>query len=153
MGNGFKDFYNDIRQEPDGSLGERMGSGSPKPIEPLKIFDAADWNGKETEPRLWVTIGQIPRGEPGILNGDGGTGKTTISLQLANAVADDQPDWLGKCVDTHGPTIIYSIEEKLKELHRRVAAIRESRNLPDLKRGRLLIISDLQDPVLAKPDS
>jgi hypothetical protein len=137
-----------IQQGPDGTMGEE----EPETIEPFETFDASRWNGKEPEPRRWVTSGQIPCGEPGILNGDGGTGKTLIALQLANAVADDWPDWLGKCVEIHGPALVFSIEEKLSELHRRNRAIRESRNLSDIEHGRLHFITDLKDPILARPD-
>lgn len=136
-----------IQQGPDGTIGEESET-----IEPFETFDASMWNGKEPEPRRWVTSGQIPCGEPGILNGDGGTGKTLIALQLANAVGDELPDWLGKCVLNHGPVIFYGIEEKLRELHWRFFVIRASRNLGDIRSGRVHFIADLKDPILARPD-
>jgi len=126
-----------------------------QPIEALDTFDACEWNGKKPDPRKWITDGQIPCGEPGILNGDGGTGKTTVALQLCDAVSDEQvSNWLGKIIDTHGPVIFYSIEEKKKELHRRVATIRARHQHADIAAGRFHIIADLPagEAVLAKPD-
>jgi hypothetical protein len=129
------------------------GSPEPPPAEiiPFATFDAADWSGVEPDPRRWVTNSQIPLGEPGILSGDGGTGKTVISLQLALAVCLEWPDWLGKCVETHGPVIFYSVEEKLKELHRRVARILGSRRVSETPKDRLRFIIDPKGHVLAKP--
>lgn len=86
-----------MSQGRDGTIGEE-----PEIIEPFETFDASNWNGKVPVPRRWVTSLQIPCGEPGILSGDGDGGKTTIAMQLANAVGDELPDWLGKCVLTHG---------------------------------------------------
>ncbi len=62
---------------PAGNVGHlaedgRNGGEMPETIEPFETFDAADWNSEEPEPPRWITNGQIPCGEPGILNGDGG---------------------------------------------------------------------------------
>jgi hypothetical protein len=47
-------------------------------ITPFNTFDAGNWEGKELEPRKWCVLNRIPAGEPGILSGDGGTGKTAL---------------------------------------------------------------------------
>ena len=45
--------------------------------------------------------------------GDGGTGKTTIALQLAAAVARGAPDWLGATIEIEpSPVIFFSGEER-----------------------------------------
>lgn len=123
-------------------------------IEPLEMFDAGDWEGVPLEPRIWLTNGQIPLGEPGILSGDGGTGKTTIAIQLTVSVTASWPDWLGKCIDMHGPAIFYTVEEKRAEIHRKVAWTLESRGQSfDKVRNKLFIISDQKnEPILARTD-
>jgi RecA-family ATPase len=137
---------NGIAQGPAG-LYEKLEPD--EPIEPLEMFDAGDWEDKPTEPRLWTTLDQIPAGEPGILSGDGGTGKTMIAMQLGCSVGAEWQDWLGKIVDTHGPVIFYSVEEKLTELHRRVSWILESRNASFSKlRKRFFLIADRKDETI-----
>ena len=137
-----------------GSTGIYEKSGPDEPIEPLEMFDAGDWEGQPTEPRLWTTHDQIPAGEPGILSGDGGTGKTTLAMQLGCSVGAEWQDWLGKIVDTHGPVIFYSVEEKLTELHRRVSWILESRkaSFSQLRKRFFLIGDHKSETVLARVD-
>src|SRR5262249_39107774 len=66
--------------------------GAPPEITPFKTFDAGDWEGVPTEPRKWVVLNRIPAGEPGIVSGDGGSGKTKLMLQLAVAVGAELAD-------------------------------------------------------------
>jgi hypothetical protein len=128
-------------------------------IIPFKTFDAGDWEDVPIEPRCWVVRNRIPMGEPGIMSGDGGTGKTKLLLQLAVPVAAELPngeklqDWIGGLVETHGPVIIYSAEEKLKEMHRRWSDILNHRGLAfSIFRGRVHFICDEKDTVLATTD-
>ncbi len=125
----------------------------PPEILPLDTFDASQWEGVAIEARRWIAHNRIPVGEPGIMSGDGGTGKTKLALQLAAAIASCLQDWAGGVVDAEGPVIVYSAEEKLSEMHRRTHNILEHRGLSfrDL-RGRLRFICDYTDPVLGKPD-
>ena len=122
------------------------------PILPFETFDASQWEGVPIEPREWIAHNRIPVGEPGIMSGDGGTGKTKLALQLSAAIAACLRDWVGGVVDAEGPVIVFSAEEKLKEMHRRTFDILESRGLSfaDL-RGRLHFICDPEDPVLGMP--
>jgi RecA-family ATPase len=123
------------------------------PIIPFDAFDAGDWEGQNTEPRQWIVHDRIPRGEPGILSGDGGTGKTKLALQLAAAVAAGLPDWIGGVVDIDGPVLMFSAEEKLKEMHRRMTDVLCHRKLPfSSLSGRFHFICDPEDPVLGKTD-
>jgi RecA-family ATPase len=122
-------------------------------VVPFDTFDASRWEGVPIEPRRWIAHNRIPVGEPGIMSGDGGTGKTKLALQLGASVSAELPDWVGGMVETHGPVIVVSAEEKLKEMHRRTLDVVEHRGLSfkDL-RGRLHFICDHDNPVLGAPD-
>src|SRR5262249_54197850 len=51
-------------------------------IAPFETFDAGDWEDVPLEPRRWIVHHRIPAGKPGIMSGDGGSGKTKLMLQL-----------------------------------------------------------------------
>jgi RecA-family ATPase len=127
--------------------------GPPLEILPFETFDASRWEGVAIEPRRWIAHNRIPVGEPGIMSGDGGTGKTKLALQLAVAVAACLGDWVGGVVDAEGPVIVFSAEEKLKEMHRRTLDVIESRGLSfgDL-RSALHFICDQDETVLGAID-
>lgn len=120
---------------------------------PFATFDASQWEGVPIEPRRWIAHNRIPVGEPGIMSGDGGTGKTKLALQLAAAVAACLRDWVGGVVEAEGPVIVYSAEEKLAEMHRRMTDVIQARGLSfgDL-RGSLHFICDEENPVLGAID-
>ena len=126
---------------------------APAAIQPFETFDASQWEGVPIEPRRWIAHNRIPVGEPGIMSGDGGTGKTKLALQLAAAIAACLRDWVGGVVDAEGPVIVFSAEEKLKEMHRRTLDVIEHRGLSfgDL-RGGLHFICDQDNPVLGAVD-
>jgi RecA-family ATPase len=125
----------------------------PPPILPFETFDASQWEGVPIEPRRWIAHNRIPVGEPGIMSGDGGTGKTKLALQLAAAIPAGLRDWVGGVVDAEGQVIVMSAEEKLKEMHRRTLDVIESRGLSfgDL-RGGLHFICDHDNAVLGAVD-
>ena len=125
----------------------------PTEIQPFETFDASQWQGVPIEPRRWIAHNRIPVGEPGIMSGDGGTGKTKLALQLATALPSGLRDWVGGVVEAEGPVIVFSAEEKLKEMHRRTLDIIEHRGLSfrDLKGG-LHFICDTENPVLGAVD-
>lgn len=122
-------------------------------ILPFETFNAARWEGAPIEPRRWIVRDWIPQGEPGIMSGDGGTGKTKLALQLAAAIAAGLQDWIGGIVDAEGPVIVFSAEEKLKEMHRRTKDVLDHRGLTfgDLQGG-LHFICDQDDVVLGAID-
>jgi RecA-family ATPase len=123
---------------------------NPGSIIPLETFDAGDWEGVDVEPRPWLVQGRIPLGEVGIVSGDGGTGKTMLMLQLAVAVSAERPDWLNAIVETHGPALVFSAEEKIAEMRRRVDRILAHYDLTFAAvRGRLHFICDPDDAALA----
>src|ERR1019366_6326575 len=57
-----------------------------------------------------------------ILSGDGATGKTTILLQLCDAVVRGT-DWLSGVIEEVGPVMFVTGEEDGDEIHRRLAAV------------------------------
>lgn len=118
-------------------------------ILPFETFNAERWKGAPIEPRCWIVRDRIPLGEPGIMSGDGGTGKTKLALQLGVSIAAGLQDWIGGIVDAEGPVIVFSAEEKLKEMHRRTKDVLDHRGLTfgDLQ-GRLHFICDQEDVVL-----
>jgi RecA-family ATPase len=122
-------------------------------IYPFETFDASQWEGVPIEPRRWIAHNRVPVGEPGIMSGDGGTGKTKLALQLAVAIPAGLRDWVSGVVDAEGQVIVFSAEEKLKEMHRRTLDIIEHRGLSfrDL-RGGLHFICDHDDAVLGAVD-
>jgi RecA-family ATPase len=132
----------------EGKTDDREAEQPPE-ILPFETFDASQWEGVPIEDRRWIVHNRIPAGEPGIMSGDGGTGKTKLALQLGAAVSAELPDWVGGVVETHGPVLVFSAEEKLKEMHRRVRDVLEHRglSLKDL-RGRMHFICDHDDTVL-----
>src|SRR5258705_2546814 len=92
-------------------------------ILPLDTFDASRWEGVPIEPRRWIAHNRIPVGEPGIMSGDGGTGKTKLALQLRASVNAELPDWVGGLGETHGPLLVFSAEEKLTAMYRRSRSV------------------------------
>jgi RecA-family ATPase len=144
---------------PDGADGEPIfepmngAHSAPAEIQPFETFDASQWEGVPIAPRRWIAHNRIPVGEPGIMSGDGGTGKTKLALQLAVAIPAGLQDWVGGVVEADGPVIVFSAEEKLKEMHRRTLDIIEHRGLSfrDLAGG-LHFICDTENPVLGTVD-
>jgi RecA-family ATPase len=122
-------------------------------VQPFETFDASQWQGVPIESRYWIAHNRIPVGEPGIMSGDGGTGKTKLALQLGTAIVSSLRDWVGGVVDAEGPVIVFSAEEKLKEMHRRTADCIEARGLSfgDLLGG-LHFICDQDNAVLGAVD-
>jgi RecA-family ATPase len=88
-------------------------------IEPLRTVTPAAWRDIPLEEMQWLATNRIPAGEPAILSGDGGGGKTTIALQLAVAVERGLGEWLGTTTSS-GPVIFVSAEEPEAEMRRRL---------------------------------
>lgn len=101
---GHSDNLSKPRQSPNGA---RTYSVTPERPAPR---DAASWDGKAVSERRWLVRERIPMGAVSLLGGDGGTGKTSIALQLAVATALEA-DWFGKGVEAPGPVIFVSGEE------------------------------------------
>jgi hypothetical protein len=104
------------------SNGDARAHGEKEPAPPnLKIFNAASFKGLIVPPRRWIVPDLIPDDTPTMLSGDGGTGKSWITLQLAVARAL-ACDWLGLLPEP-GSTLVLSAEADLNEMHRRLDSI------------------------------
>lgn len=116
------------------------------------LRDAASWDGEAVPERRWLVRDRIPLGAVSLLGGDGGTGKTTIALQLAAATALET-DWFGKDVEAPGPVIFVSGEEDEDEVHRRLGTIlsAQGRIFRDL-RGLYLLCLTEREATLAAAD-
>ena len=96
----------------------------------------ADFSGSVPPMREWLAHEWIPIGQPTLLYGDGGTGKSLLALQLCASVALNIP-WLGMSVKS-GRSIYFTAEDDEAELHRRIEKICQSfdvniANLSDMK--------------------
>ncbi|MFD1341467.1 AAA family ATPase [Litorisediminicola beolgyonensis] len=97
------------------------------------FYPASSLKGKSVKPREWLVHGLIPQKTVTLFSGDGGTGKSLLSLQLAVAVATGT-GWIGKGVSP-GRVIYMSAEDDDDELHRR---------LEDIVRAERLSYDDLE---------
>ena len=112
----------------------------------LRTFTAASLFGKPIPAQEWLVKDVIPANNVTLLGGDGGTGKSLLSLQLADAVASGG-SWLG-LETARGPVLFLSAEDEEDELHRRSSRIR-----PDLEVLEDLVFAPLagEDAVLMAP--
>jgi hypothetical protein len=62
--------------------------------EPIELIDAATLLPKPPPARIWHVADRIPGNDVTLLGGDGGEGKTTLSLQLAYCTISRFP-WIG----------------------------------------------------------
>jgi hypothetical protein len=144
---------------PDQRLGER-GRPAPRTVDGLLPLEApptfitpAHWPEELPPPVDWLVDQRIPRGDVTTLHGDGGTGKTDIACQLAEACARGAGFWLGHKV-AHGPVVILSAEEPDRELRRRIwlHGKRDGFCKADLNNLHLWFPDDVAGAVFAVPD-
>ena len=76
----------------------------------------------DIKPRQWLVHDWIPIGQPTLLYGDGGSGKSLVAKQLCAAVAMGHHPWLGLQTRT-GKSLFFTAEDDTVELHRRLADI------------------------------
>jgi RecA-family ATPase len=100
----------------------------------LKLNDPADFAGLPIPAREWLAVHRVPAAKVTLLSGDGGTGKSTIALQLVIATPYGD-EWLGARIDKQGPAWFLSAEEDDDEIRRRLSAIldHQGRTLEDLR--------------------
>lgn len=98
----------------------------------------ANFAGNLPPRREWLAHDWIPVGQPTLLYGDGGTGKSLLALQLCTSVALNIP-WLGLGVK-NGRSIYFTAEDDEAELHRRIEKICQSTDVN---------VSDLSDMEIA----
>ena len=87
----------------------------------LEIINPSQWSGKQVPERRWIVDGMVPSGAVTMLTGDGGLGKSLLTMQLLVAAAAGRP-WLGLPVSPCRCLGIFC-EDEADELHRRLADI------------------------------
>jgi RecA-family ATPase len=90
---------------------------------PLPFINIAAWDGTAAPEREWVVQDRVPLKNVTLLSGEGGVGKSVISLHLAVATAVGR-DWLN-ALPTPGPALVVCCEDDADELHRRLDRIIE----------------------------
>ncbi|MDR7147164.1 AAA family ATPase [Rhizobium sp. BE258] len=142
---------NDNHAAATSSRTEAREAEKPPAEEPLNFVDPTEWNGKPVPTRQWYAVDLIPLRQVTIVNGDGGVGKSLLTLQIAAAGA------MG--VDTlemspaAGHTLYVGAEDEAEEFWRRLIDIAEAhgKSLGDLSGFRLLPLAD-RDALLSLPD-
>ena len=136
------DAYGDMGEPVRGEAGEAKGS---------RFKCAAALEGLEVPERKWLVRDWIPGREVTLLYGDGATGKSLLSAQLACAVALGR-QWIGRDV-TEGRAVFLSAEDEEDELHRRFTDIvqNDGATLADLHRLTYASLAG-EDALLARVD-
>lgn len=103
----------------------------PAPPEPRRsrFLKVSDLQGKPIPQREWLVQDLVPSQTVTLFSGDGGTGKSLLTLQLAAAVSIPGGHWLGRSV-TQGKALVISAEDDEDELHRRWADIADANGVP-----------------------
>jgi len=89
--------------------------------EKIKIFRGDELLSTTALPRRWLVESFIPEAEVTMLGGDGGTGKTTLALQLSFAGITGS-DWLGLKVNVVN-FLYVSAEDPKEDIHFRLEQI------------------------------
>lgn len=117
-------------------------------------LNAQDLCNVEPAPREWIFTGPgaLPRGECGILAGQGGCGKTLLALQIGASVASGV-DCLGGAFEfsAKGPVLMVLAEDDANEIARRLRRIQHLSGPLDL--SDLHILPRGGDPQLVRRDS
>lgn len=124
----------------------------PKPTaREIPVIDPTTLEGRPVPEREWVVKGIIPKGQVTILSGDGGTGKSLLSLQLCVA-GTTGGYWCGELVYAAN-TIYLGAEDDQDEMHRRLADIvkAESQSFGSLHGMRIVPLFG-ESAILAAPD-
>jgi archaellum biogenesis ATPase FlaH len=133
----------------------RRTSKLPKDWLPPHVTEAEIFIGKKAPKRVYLDPDSklLPMRQVILFQGDGGTGKSLLALQLALACSSVLPDWIG-CTVEHGPVIYLSAEDAIDEIHKRMEEVCEAAGADlEMVRGRLSIIAMADqdmDAVLAK---
>lgn len=85
---------------------------------PRKLIDFIG----EPPPRKWILPNWLPQGEISSLIGDGGLGKSLLSIQLGMAIAS-KTKFLNLQVEKQLPVLLIACEDTYEELHRRITNI------------------------------
>lgn len=131
--------------------GERDEEHPARPDLAARAFTVDELAGEPAPPRPWHVRNMIPSRVVTLLQGDGGTGKSILALQLAVATVLGRP-WLGQDV-RRGNVLYMSAEDDRGEIHRRLdlIAVDYGVDFGDLPGLKVLDVTG-QDAVLAAAD-
>jgi hypothetical protein len=119
---------------------------------PLPLIDVLQLEGVQIPERQWLVPMRIPARNVTLLSGDGGVGKSILTLQLAVAARLGR-DWLGSLVSEPGPVIVFCAEDDIDEIHRRIALIAEHYHVTFAQLAGLYILPMAgQDALMAVPN-
>ena len=116
----------------------------------LPFIDFSGWDNQPMPDRDWAVLDRIPLRQANLFSGEGGSGKSSVSLHLCCAHVLGR-DWLGSLPEP-GPAIFIDAEDDPKEIHIRLGSIARHYGVAyrDLKRDGLYLMSFAgQDAVLA----
>lgn len=142
----------DAKRTWDGELEEASVRPAERsaPLDDL-AFTADELADTPAPSRAWHVANMIPVKAVTLLQGDGGTGKSVLALQLAVASALGRP-WLGQDV-RRGNVLYVSAEDDRDEIHRRLEAITLDYGVGlDALAGLKVLDVTGQDAVLAAAD-
>jgi len=94
---------------------------------PMRTIDPTAWAGKPIPERRWMVADLVPHGSVTMLSGDGGLGKSLLTLQLAVASATGR-HFLGQATE-HCRVFGLYCEDDAEEIHRRLADITRAEGL------------------------
>jgi RecA-family ATPase len=123
--------------------GEELKKELPRPALP-KTASAAEWIGRQLQPRRYIAPDFLPFREVSLFNGHGGSGKTQLALQIAVAVVLGT-DCFTFPIAVKGPVIFYTVEEEQEEIQHRLQRILERLPGPPDNPGCQLTLADLSD--------
>ena len=122
--------------------------------DPLPVITADTFAGRAVPQREFLdAAGLFPMRNVTLLAGDGGTGKSLLTMQLATSVVLGRP-WLGIPIKRMGPVYYFSAEDDEAETHIRLDEIADADGfeLADLGELGISIMAGL-DAVLATEDT
>lgn len=121
---------------------EKYGYQAPRTEENYQLIDMTRWSIHDDLPDLkWTVPDRLLAGHVCLFSGHGGTGKSTLALQLCAAHALAR-DW-NTCLPVPGPTLFIDAEDGEDIIRRRLIAIGRHYQVdfPDLIAGGLNVMS------------